>query len=211
VRAEEHQRGRFSEILAQSIAGPRLYLLMSLRADFFGELQKDEPLYGAHHQINVPPLREVELQEVVSRPAALLCARFETDHLAADIARRTAEESTKDAGALPLLSYILDDMWRCMIQKDDGILRLPPQSIDLGSVLVDRARAFISNHPNSEHKLRRIFTLKLATVREDGEPTRRRAWRSEFSDEEWRLVTEPADHPNRLLITAIPEVTAGLR
>jgi hypothetical protein len=211
VRAEEHQRGRFSEILAQSIAGPRLYLLMSLRADFFGELQKDEPLYGAHHQINVPPLREVELQEVVSRPAALLCARFETDHLAADIARRTAEESTKDAGALPLLSYILDDMWRCMIQKDDGILRLPPQSIDLGSVLVDRARAFISNHPNSEHKLRRIFTLKLATVREDGEPTRRRAWRSEFSDEEWRLVTELADHPNRLLITAIPEVTAGLR
>jgi hypothetical protein len=184
---------------------------MSLRADFFGELQKDEPLYGAHHQINVPPLREVELQEVVSRPAALLCARFETDHLAADIARRTAEESTKDAGALPLLSYILDDMWRCMIQKDDGILRLPPQSIDLGSVLVDRARAFISNHPNSEHKLRRIFTLKLATVREDGEPTRRRAWRSEFSDEEWRLVTELADHPNRLLITAIPEVTAGLR
>ena len=211
MRAEEHQRGRFSEILAQSIAGPRLYLLMSLRADFFGELQKDEPLYGAHHQINVPPLREVELQEVVSRPAALLCARFETDHLAADIARRTAEESTKDAGALPLLSYILDDMWRCMIQKDDGILRLPPQSIDLGSVLVDRARAFISNHPNSEHKLRRIFTLKLATVREDGEPTRRRAWRSEFSDEEWRLVTELADHPNRLLITAIPEVTAGLR
>jgi formylglycine-generating enzyme required for sulfatase activity len=210
VRAEEHQRGRFSEILAQSIAGPRLYLLMSLRADFFGELQKDEPLYGAHHQINVPPLREVELQEVVSRPAALLCARFETDHLAADIARRTAEESTKDAGALPLLSYILDDMWRCMIQKDDGILRLPPQSIDLGSVLVDRARAFISNHPNSEHKLRRIFTLKLATVREDGEPTRRRAWRSEFSDEEWRLVTELADHPNRLLITAIPEVTATL-
>ena len=49
--------------------------------------------------------------------------------------------------------------------------------------------------------MRRIFTLKLATVREDGEPTRRRAFRSEFSDEEWRLVSELADHPNRLLVT----------
>jgi formylglycine-generating enzyme required for sulfatase activity len=73
---------------------------------------------------------------------------------------------------------------------------------------VERANAFISRHPGSEDKLRRIFTLKLATVREDGEPTRRRAWRSEFSDAEWRLVSELADHPNRLLITAIPEASA---
>jgi tetratricopeptide (TPR) repeat protein len=49
------------------------------------------------------------------------------------------------------------------------------------------------------------MTLKLATVRENGEPTRRRAPRSEFTDEEWRLISELADHPNRLLITATPE------
>ena len=68
-----------------------------------------------------------------------------------------------------------------------------------------RADAFLARNPNSEETLRRIFTLKLATVREDGEPTRRRAFRSEFSDEEWRLVSELADHPNRLLVTATPE------
>jgi hypothetical protein len=37
------------------------------------------------------------------------------------------------------------------------------------------------------------------------EPTRRRALRSEFTDEEWRPVSELADHPNRLLVTATPE------
>ena len=47
--------------------------------------------------------------------------------------------------------------------------------------------------------------MKLVTVREDGESNRRRALRSEFSDEEWRLVSELADHPNRLLVTATPE------
>jgi formylglycine-generating enzyme required for sulfatase activity len=202
VRSEPRQRQRFSKILADGLADSRLRALLSLRADFFGELQKDEPFYAVHRLISVPPLRELQLREVVSRPPALLSARFESADLAADIAKRAAEESTADAGALPLLSYLLDDMWSHMIHRADGVLRLPAQSIELGRVLVQRADAFLARNPNSEEKLRRIFTLKLASVREDGDPTRRRAFRGEFSEEEWRLVSELADHPNRLLITA---------
>jgi len=205
VRAEERQRHRFSEVIAQGVADLRLYMLMSMRTDFLGELQKDEPLYKVHRQINVPPLREAELREVVSRPAELLSARFETAELVDVITRRTVEDSVKDVGALPLLSYTLDDMWSAMVRRDDGVLRLPAQSFELGNVLVDRADTFVVSHPNAEDQLRRIFTLKLATVREGEEPTRRRAFRSEFTDEEWRLVTELADHPNRLLVTATPE------
>jgi formylglycine-generating enzyme required for sulfatase activity len=176
-----------------------------MRADFFGSLQKDEPLYSVHRLINVAPLRETQLIEVVSRPAALLSARFETESLALSIAKQTAQESAKDAGALPLLSYLLDDMWTKMVARGDGVMRLPVQAIELGSVLADRAKSFLDNHPQSRDLLRRILTLKLATVREDGDPSRRRAVRSEFSDEEWRLVSELADHPNRLLVTASPE------
>jgi formylglycine-generating enzyme required for sulfatase activity len=178
---------------------------MSMRSDFLGELQSDALLFDVRRQIDVPPLREPELIEVVSRPAELLSAKFDTKGFSATIARRTAEESAKDAGALPLLSYLLDDMWTQMVERRDGVLCLPGQAFELGSVLVRRANAFVSAHPDSEHKLRRIFTLKLATVREGEEPTRRRAWRSEFSDEEWRLVSELADNPNRLLVTATPD------
>jgi hypothetical protein len=46
---------------------------------------------------------------------------------------------------------------------------------------VDRADAFLGAHPASGDELRRILTLKLATVREDGEPTRRRAPRYELT------------------------------
>ncbi|MCI0598445.1 MAG: TIR domain-containing protein, partial [Beijerinckiaceae bacterium] len=204
---EAHRRG-LSMLVNQGLGDPRVYAFMSLRTDFFGELQKDEPLYAAHRLISVPPLREAELRNVVSQPAALLNARFETDQLAATIAQRTAEESTRDAGALPLLSYLLDDMWTKMVHRGDGMLRMPEQAVDLGGVLVARANAFLSRHPNSGEKLRRIFTLKLATVREDGEPMRRRALRSEFSGEEWQLVSELAGHPNRLLVTASPEASA---
>jgi formylglycine-generating enzyme required for sulfatase activity len=205
VRAEERQRHRFSEVIAQGVADPRLYMLMSMRADFLGELQKDESLFKVHRKIDVPPLRETELRVVVRRPAELLSARFETDGLADVITRRTAEDSVKDVGALPLLSYTLDDMWTQMAKRGDGVLRLPAQSFELGGILVNRADTFLAGHPKSQEELRRIFTLKLATVREGEEPTRRRAARSEFTNEEWRLVSELADHPNRLLVTATPE------
>ncbi len=92
-----------------------------------------------------------------------------------------------------------------MVQRGDGLLRLPAEAFEPGGVLADRANAFLATHPLAEEPLRRVLTLKLATVREDGEPTRRRALRSEFSDDEWRLVSELADHPNRLLVTATPE------
>jgi hypothetical protein len=205
VRSTEAQRHAFSRLIGNGIKDPRLRAIMSLRSDFFGVFQNDAALYDAHRQINVGPLREAELYEVVCRPTALLGARFETESLARDVARRTASESVKDAGALPLLSYLLDDMWTQMVKRGDGLLRLPTQAIELGSVLADRANAFLARHPTAESQIMRIFTLKLATVREDGEPTRRRALRSEFSDDEWRRVSELADQPHRLLVVATPE------
>ena len=108
-------------------------------------------------------------------------------------------------GALPLLSYTLDDMWTQMMRRGDGKLCLPVQSFELGGVLVTRANNFLAQYPGAEDALRGILTLKLATVREDGEPTRRRVPRSEFTDEEWRLVGELADYPNRLLVVATSE------
>jgi formylglycine-generating enzyme required for sulfatase activity len=205
VRAEEQERRRFSDIFAGSFGDPRLRAMMSLRSDFLGALQADEPLFDAHHKIDVTPLRETQLIDVVSKPAALLSARFETRSLAGDIARRTAEDSTKDAGALPMLSYLLDDMWAQMIARGDGVLRLPPQAIEPGGVLAERANAFLATHPAAEAALRRVLILRLANVRSDGAVTRRRALRSEFSAEEWKLVSELADHPNRLLVIAAPD------
>ena len=79
------------------------------------------------------------------------------------------------------------------------------QSFALDGVLVDRADAFLKSHPSAEELLRRLLTLKLATVHRDSEPNSRRAPREEFSDEEWRLVTELADYPNWLLVTATTE------
>ena len=71
-------------------------------------------------------------------------------------------------------------------------------------MLVDRADAFFTTHLDSEEKLRRIFTFRLATVREGEEPTRRRASRSEFSELEWRIVTERGPQDNSTTPDAKP-------
>jgi formylglycine-generating enzyme required for sulfatase activity len=205
VLSGEQQRRRFSELIAQALPGPRLRTMMSLRADFLGHLHSDKPLFQVRQQIDVPPLREDQLREVISRPAELLGARFETDDLIDIITHRTAEDSVKEVGALPLLSYTLDDMWTKMMASQVGILRLSAPSFEPGRVLVDRANTFLTTHPGEEAALRRIFTLHCATVREDAEPTRRRAPRSGFTDDEWRLVNELAGHPNRLLVTITSE------
>ena len=207
VGAENRHQRRFSELLVDALKDRRLRVMMSMRSDFLGYLQNDAPLFNARRQIDIPPLREAELREIVSRPAELLSARFETKRLVDIITRRTAEDSIKDVGALPLLSYTLDDMWKEMVRRGDGTLRLPEQSFELGGVLVDRANTFLAAHPGDEAALRRVLTLRLATVRDDGEPTRRQASRSEFSPDEWRLVSALADYPNRLLVTVTP--TAG--
>src|SRR5262249_48308013 len=45
ARAEHTTRERFSGLLADGLGNPRLFALMSLRADFVGELQNDERLF----------------------------------------------------------------------------------------------------------------------------------------------------------------------
>src|SRR5262249_44088328 len=148
VRAEQHGRRQFSEVLADGMRDSRIRAMMSMRSDFLGELQSDESLFAVHTHINVAPLREAELREVVSRPAQLLNARFESE-LASEIARRAAE----DAGALPLLSYLLDDMWSQMVLRGDGVLRLGSQLIDMGDALVQRVELFLTSNPGSEQAL----------------------------------------------------------
>jgi hypothetical protein len=73
---------------------------------------------------------------VIREPARQLSAHFESDELVDVITRRTLEDSAKDVGALPLLSYTLDDMWTEMVRRGDGVLRLPAAAFELGGVPV---------------------------------------------------------------------------
>lgn len=196
ARRSAADANRFSELLATGLSDPRLTAFGSLRADFFDRFQADQSLFNSYEHINVPPLDVSALDTIVRGPARALGASFEDDQTPLRIARAAANE----AGALPLLSYMLTDMWTTMVQRDDGILRLPVNAIDVGGVLARRAEEFLRLEPASEMQLKRLLTLRLVLMPAEGAPIRRQAVREECSEDEWSLVERLSDYPWRLVV-----------
>jgi hypothetical protein len=217
THAAPQEARRFSEVLAEGLSDRRLSAFASLRADYFDRLQGDEPLFKCREHIDVPPFDRSQLHEVVTAPASALDVKFEDDKVAESVTDAAtahgAGESTDDQGkgasarpgALPLLSYLLTDMWKDMVVRGDATLRLPVQAIDVGGVLARRADSFLAGHPREEAALRRLLTLRLAVVQAEGEPVRRQTTREECSEAEWALAARLADQdwrPRRLLVLA---------
>jgi WD40 repeat protein len=200
ARSDVKQARRFSELLSNAIARSEITILASLRSDYYGCLQADEPLFAATERIDVPPLNQAELEFVIRRPATVLGARFETEDVIPIIAGSAAQEP----GSLPLLSYLMTDTWEAMRsdERSDGVMHFPLQMVDVSRPLAERAERFLAQHPACEAVVRHLFSLKLAHVPMDGEPVRRRARKAECSTEEWEIVEQLAGADWRLLTAA---------
>jgi hypothetical protein len=206
TRATHKVAQRFSETLAEGLSDTRLLSFTSLRADYFDRLQADAALFACHEHINVPPLDHTQLLEVVTAPPSALGVRFEDNQIEGRITNAAASEP----GALPLLSYLLTDMWNGMVARGDATLRLPGQAIDIGGVLADRAEGFLKENPDQEIALRRLLTLKLAIVPPEGDPARRQTTREECTEAEWSLAARLAEYPWRLVVTGEREADGRL-
>jgi hypothetical protein len=194
TRAALQEARRFSEILAEGLGDRRLSAFVSLRADYFDRLQADEPLFKCREHVDVPPLDRAQLHEVVTAPAHALDVKFEDDIIAGRITDAAAREQ------LPLLSYLLHDMWNGMVKRSDATLRLSALAIDVGGVLKNSAEDFLAANPADEAALRRLLTLRLATVPSEGEPIRRQTTREECREAEWTLASRLAEYPWRLVV-----------
>jgi WD40 repeat protein len=196
TRSPPNDARRFAEILAEGVRDRRLLAFASLRADYFDKLQADEPLFKCHEHVNVLPLNLDQLGAVVTGPARALAVRFEND----EIARLIINAASAAPGALPLLSYLLTDMWREMLRRGEPTLRLPAHAIDIGGALASRAEMFLEDNPEQETVLRRLLTLRLAIVPPEGEPVRRQADQGECTEHEWALAARLADSTYRLVV-----------
>ncbi len=199
ARAEAEEAEICSRLLAEAVVRPEIAIMLSIRSDHYGHLQEDAPLFEACERIDVPPMDREQIECMIREPAARLGVRFENPEMVPPIAEATAREK----GALPMLSYLMSDVWETMRQDDraDGTLRFPYEIVDVSRPLVERAERFLAEHPHSKAILRRLFTLKLAHVPKEGEAVRRRARRSECSEEEWELADALAGPEWRLLST----------
>ena len=82
ARSDIQQAKRFSELLSSAVARPEIVVLASLRSDYYGFLQADEPLFARHRALR--------------RPAAQSCTARGGHSSAGDNARCTVRDRRSD-------------------------------------------------------------------------------------------------------------------
>ncbi len=178
VEAED-SRATFLECLVEAVLEPhsRLRVVVTMRADFtdrplqyvdFGELMEAGSLF-------VLPLSPDELERAVTGPASQVGLVPEPG-----LAARIIREIGQQPGSLPLLQYALTELFE---RRDGRRLTLDAYEA-IGGVLGalgGRAEQLYAGMADEEQAAARQLFLRLVTLGEGVEDTRRRVLRSELA------------------------------
>ena len=151
-------------------------MIITLRADFYDRPLQYQPiaeLFKQHTEL-VLPLNRDELTWAIQEPARRVGVEFEPSVLTAIVA-----DVDEQPGALPLMQYALTELFDARSGR-----RIESDAYDeIGGVsgaLPRRADEIYGNLTPSEKDAARHFFLRLITLGEGGEDTRRRVLLSEL-------------------------------
>ena len=176
---EASRREQFIELLLAALEDERsqLRLIVTLRADFY-----DRPLQHAglgellRLQTEVVlPLTPAELEEAIRVPAEKAGLRLQNGLVAALVA-----DVNEQPGGLPLLQYALTEIAE---RRQDNLMTLAAYH-DIGGLsgaIGRRAEALFQSSAAAEQAALRQLFLRLVTLGEGIEDTRRRTGRSELA------------------------------
>ncbi len=175
---DEAARTHFLDLLYTAVTEPRsrVRVIITLRADFY-----DRPLHYPDfgeliraRMETLLPLSAQELEQAISKPAERVGVSFEPGLVAQIVA-----EVNYQAGALPLLQYALTELFE---QRRGRLLTREAYSKLGGSVgaLARRADELYTEFSAASQEAARQMFLRLVTLGEGVEDTRRRANRSEL-------------------------------
>jgi serine/threonine protein kinase len=173
----EAEREQFLALLSNAVkVSGEVYIVVTIRADFF-----DKPLFyeGIGDLIQrrthvVLPLSSLEIEQAIVGPAGRVGLQVERNLVAAIVG-----DVKEEPGALPLLQYALTELFE---RREGNQLKLDAY-LDSGGVqgaLARRAEdVYVQLDRESRDTARQIF-LRLITLGEGTEDTRRRARRAEL-------------------------------
>ncbi len=179
---DEARRTKFLALLERAVADPhaRLRVVVTLRADFY-----DRPLlYSGFAELlrdyveALVPLKADEFERAIAGPAERVGARFEPG-LLAELVADVADEP----GALPLLQYALTELY----ERREGSTLTQDAYRTIGGVsgaLAGRAEEIYAALGEQAQEAARQLFLRLVTLGEGAEDTRRRVERTELASME---------------------------
>ncbi|NPV66039.1 MAG: protein kinase [Anaerolineae bacterium] len=175
---DEAARQHFLDLLYTAVTAPRsrVRVLITLRADFY-----DKPLHYPEfgemvrsRMETILPLSADELQRAIGKPAQQVGVMFEEGLIATIVS-----EIHYQPGALPLLQYALTELFenreQCSLTH-----RAYEQIGRITGALARRADALYDELDEAGREAARQMFLRLVTLGEGAEDTRRRASRSEL-------------------------------
>ncbi|MFD9002037.1 trypsin-like peptidase domain-containing protein [Streptomyces sp. NPDC059582] len=176
-------------------------VLTTLRADFLGAVLA-HPLLGhafdGQRAYGLGPMHPDQLRDIVTLPVAAIPGVQYEPHLV----DRILDDTGTEPGALPLLGFALDQLWREQQQTHGRLTHGAYERIGgvtgaLHDHLVD---VWATHVPESdEQTARRLFTQLIRVPLESAGVTRRVVTRTELDDDEWRVAQRLAT--TRLLVT----------
>jgi WD40 repeat protein/serine/threonine protein kinase len=186
---DDAARQHFLNLLYAAVMEPRsrIRIVITLRADFY-----DRPLhYPQFGELvrtrleTIMPLSAAELERAISKPAEQVGVTFEPGLVAAIIG-----DVNYQPGALPLLQYALTELFE---QRKGRLLTREAYQTIGGTVgaLAKRAEEVFVNLDDEAQAITRQIFLRLVTLGEGTEDTRRRTARSEL-----QAVAVPNPTPN---------------
>ncbi len=174
----EPERRSFLEMMT-TVAGsdpPNLKVIVTLRADFFDRPLEDAAFGGAvrHRIMPVPAMSVSELGDAVRRPASQVGVAVDDELVSA-----MADEAATEPGGLPLLAYTLAEQFEHREQDRLTLSRYRADGGLVGSIGRRAEDVYLGLSPEARTAARDVF-IRLVTVDEDSEDTRRRVRRSEL-------------------------------
>jgi WD40 repeat protein/class 3 adenylate cyclase len=176
---DEERRVHFLALLERAVTDPhsRLRIVTTLRADFY-----DRPLlYSGFAELlrdyveALVPLTPDEFERAIARPAERSGVTFEPGLLSEVVA-----DVANEPGALPLLQYALTELHE---RRDNNVMtREAYQAIGgVSGALAGRADDIYNELPEPAQEASRQLFLRLVTLGEGSEDTRRRVERGELA------------------------------
>ena len=214
--SDEEKRDRFIESLIRlsQVSPTSIKIVATMRADFLDRLSPYPRLVKLtdRHRPLIAEMQADELRLAIEQPAAYHGVVFENG-LVEEIIKAVQGQ----AGCLPLLQYTLDLLWESEVQSrsiHDRTLNISTYRL-LGGVrgaLQQRVEEIYKNLSASEQLAAQRIFLKLVEIGGDEDSiaewksVRRRAARSEFTDEQEAVLTQLIDQ-NLLVSDAIAQDT----
>jgi WD40 repeat protein len=163
------ERDIFIAALAALAKSGLAWVIGTMRADFFGQLEQVPglaALANARTYLLLPP-NMGELTEIVGKPARAAGLRFEADQATGErLDEVIVAAAARDPGALPLLSFALDTLWRR--PRDGGELSFSAYA-ELGSLegaISTHAETVVAALPDAALAVLPALLLGLVTIGE---------------------------------------------